>query len=143
LAHDDPQNANLISAIDRRREMPVALGILYIHAAGAAGFDASGLNSPGHFLLRIGLRGGKTFMDPFNGFGGPPSTRTVGAEVMATMRAPLKSPSEWCWWLRDVPKGAPGAARKAYESCLTLTRAGSILHNEAALALQGLKRRLN
>ena len=39
--------------------------------------------------------------------------------------------------------GALEAARKAYEACLMLTKTGSSLHNEAALGLQGLKRRLN
>ncbi|HEX3429984.1 MAG TPA: tetratricopeptide repeat protein [Rhizomicrobium sp.] len=40
-------------------------------------------------------------------------------------------------------QGALGGARMAYETCLTLTKAGTSLHNEAALGLQGLKRRLN
>src|SRR5438067_754008 len=67
LTYDNPQNADLISVIDRRRGLPVALGILYIHAARAAGFGAAGLNSPGHSLVQIGLRGSQTFVDPFNG----------------------------------------------------------------------------
>src|SRR5215469_9508514 len=67
LAYDDPQNANLISVIERRRGMPVALGILYIHAARAAGFQATGLNSPGHFLLRVTIRSSEILVDPFNG----------------------------------------------------------------------------
>src|SRR5689334_2659344 len=49
-SYDDPQNANLITVIERRRGLPVALGILYIHAARAAGLEAQGVNSPGHFL---------------------------------------------------------------------------------------------
>jgi hypothetical protein len=40
-------------------------------------------------------------------------------------------------------EGALGAARNAHEACLALARAGGPLHNEAALGLQGLKRRLN
>ena len=40
-------------------------------------------------------------------------------------------------------EGALGAARNAYEACLSLAGAGEPLHNEAALGLQGLKRRLN
>ena len=40
-------------------------------------------------------------------------------------------------------EGALGAARKAYEACVALTKSGGPLHNEAALGLQGLKRRLN
>ena len=94
LAYDDPRNADLISVIDRRRGLPVTLGILYIHAARAAGFGACGLNSPGYFLLRIELRGSETFVDPFNGgaalerekFGGPPSTRSVNVEELQTVQ---------------------------------------------------------
>src|SRR4051812_14185252 len=48
--YDDPQNADIISVIERRRGLPVALGILYIHAARACGMGARGLLSPGHFL---------------------------------------------------------------------------------------------
>jgi regulator of sirC expression with transglutaminase-like and TPR domain len=80
LAYDDPMNADLISVIDRRRGLPVALGILYIHAARAAGFEACGLNTPAHFLLRIDVKGSNALIDPFNGgaavdrerLGGPP-----------------------------------------------------------------------
>ncbi|HWA30883.1 MAG TPA: transglutaminase-like domain-containing protein [Rhizomicrobium sp.] len=67
LTYDDPQNADLLQVIDRRRGLPVALGILYIHAARAAGCTAEGLNSPGHFLMRLIFRGGEALLDPFNG----------------------------------------------------------------------------
>jgi hypothetical protein len=40
-------------------------------------------------------------------------------------------------------EGALSAASKAYETCLALTKSGSPFHNEAALGLEGLKRRLN
>ena len=36
-----------------------------------------------------------------------------------------------------------GAAREAYGACLAIAKAGEPLHNEAALALATLKRRLN
>jgi regulator of sirC expression with transglutaminase-like and TPR domain len=39
--------------------------------------------------------------------------------------------------------GALGAAQTAYEACLALAPQGVALHNEAALALNALKRRLN
>src|SRR5947209_659742 len=51
--YDDPDNADLMSVIERRRGLPVALGILYLHAARANRIEASGLFAPGHFLLRI------------------------------------------------------------------------------------------
>src|SRR5215471_17981922 len=65
--YDDPRNADLMSVIDRRRGLPVALGILYIHGARAAGCSASGLNTPSHFLLSLGLASRHMVVDPFNG----------------------------------------------------------------------------
>ena len=44
--------------------------------------------------------------------------------------------------LNDV-SGVLGAAREAYEACLSIALPGESLHNEAALALASLKRRLN
>lgn len=65
--YDAPANANLIQVIERRRGLPVALGILWLHAAEAAGWGAHGLDFPGHFL--IGLEGarGMGVIDPFHG----------------------------------------------------------------------------
>lgn len=65
--YDELQNANLMRVIDRRRGLPVALGILYIHAARAQGWDICGLNFPGHFLLRLDHDGRRLIIDPFNG----------------------------------------------------------------------------
>jgi regulator of sirC expression with transglutaminase-like and TPR domain len=65
--YDDPQNADLMAVIERRRGLPVALGIIYIHAARAGGMDACGLVSPGHFLIKVTVRGSEALVDPFNG----------------------------------------------------------------------------
>ena len=65
-AYDDPQNANLIHVIDRRKGLPVALGILLIHAGRSQGWDISGLNFPGHFLLRLSKSGEHALVDPFD-----------------------------------------------------------------------------
>lgn len=66
-SYDDPANANLIRVIDRRRGLPVALGILWLHAGHAAGFAIEGLSFPGHFLLRLRHRHDAVVVDPFNG----------------------------------------------------------------------------
>jgi len=66
LTYEDLQNANLMRVIDRRRGLPVALGILYMHAARAQGWEAVGLTFPGHFLIRIGDHGDRAVIDPFN-----------------------------------------------------------------------------
>jgi regulator of sirC expression with transglutaminase-like and TPR domain len=67
LTYDDLQNANLMRVIDRRKGLPVALGILYLGAARAQGWDAVGLGFPGHFLIRLADSGGRLILDPFHG----------------------------------------------------------------------------
>ncbi|MDA0240470.1 MAG: transglutaminase-like domain-containing protein, partial [Proteobacteria bacterium] len=64
--YDDMQNANLMRVIDRRKGIPVALGILIIHAARSRRWQIAGLNFPGHFLLRLSLNGETAVIDPFD-----------------------------------------------------------------------------
>jgi regulator of sirC expression with transglutaminase-like and TPR domain len=66
LTYDDPSNANLIDVIDRRKGLPVALGILYLHAGRAGGADMVGLGFPSHFLVRLSARGQRVIIDPFH-----------------------------------------------------------------------------
>jgi len=65
--YDDMRNANILHVIDRRSGLPVALGILYIHAARAYGADVAGLSFPSHFLIRLTARGQRVIIDPFHG----------------------------------------------------------------------------
>jgi regulator of sirC expression with transglutaminase-like and TPR domain len=51
--YDDPANANLIRVTERRRGLPVAIGIVWLHAARAAGWVADGVDFPSHFLVRL------------------------------------------------------------------------------------------
>jgi len=67
LTYDDLQNANLMRVIDRRRGLPVALGILYLHAARAQGWECVGLSFPGHFLVRLSDGPERLILDPFHG----------------------------------------------------------------------------
>jgi regulator of sirC expression with transglutaminase-like and TPR domain len=66
--YDDLDNANLMRVIDRRKGLPVTLGILYIASARAQGWNVAGLNFPGHFLIRLeSLDGVRVIIDPFHG----------------------------------------------------------------------------
>jgi len=190
LTYDDLKNADLMSVIDRRRGLPVALGILYLHAARAAGCLASGLNAPVHFLLRVELAGSHVLLDPFNGGAAFDAEKLAAQPPLrgATVHGPqasLEPVSDTDVLLRlqnniklralesgersravDVARNmvliapgraelwyelarlneateALGAARLAYEACLEIAKQGQPLHNEAALALASLKRRLN
>ena len=64
--YDDLRNADLVQVIERRRGLPVALAILYLQVARDQGWDAEGLNFPGHFLIRVAIDGARHVIDPFN-----------------------------------------------------------------------------
>ncbi len=66
-AYDDLANANLIRVIERRRGLPVALGVLWLHAAQAAGWAAHGIDFPAHFLIALGDASPPVVIDPFAG----------------------------------------------------------------------------
>ena len=65
-SYDDLANANLLQVIAQRRGLPVALGILWLHAAEAAGWPAHGVDFPGHFLVALAGRG-QVVVDVFRG----------------------------------------------------------------------------
>jgi len=65
--YDDLANANLIRVTETRQGLPVALGILWLHAAEAAGWVAHGVDFPGHFLLALEGGRGQAIIDVFNG----------------------------------------------------------------------------
>ena len=65
--YEDMANANLIRVVERRRGLPVALGILWLHAADAAGWGALGVDFPGQFLLALEGPKGKLIVDVFAG----------------------------------------------------------------------------
>jgi len=69
LSYDDLANANLIRVVERRRGLPVALGILWLHAAEAAGWAARGVDFPGHFLVAVEGTRGQALVDVFAGGG--------------------------------------------------------------------------
>lgn len=67
--YDDLANANLIRVLERKRGLPVALGILWLHAAEAAGWGAHGVDFPGHFLVALEGERGQLIVDVFGGGG--------------------------------------------------------------------------
>jgi regulator of sirC expression with transglutaminase-like and TPR domain len=75
--YDDLSNANLLKVIERRRGLPVALGVLWLHAAEAAGWEAHGVDFPGHFLVALAGRG-QVVVDVFAG-GQPLDARDLRA----------------------------------------------------------------
>lgn len=65
--YDDLSNANLIRVIERRRGLPVALGVLWLHCTRAVGWPAHGVDFPGHFLVALEGGGRQIVLDAFAG----------------------------------------------------------------------------
>ena len=65
--YEDLANANLIRVIERRRGLPVALGIIWLHAARAAGWGAHGVDFPAHFLVALEGKSVQAVLDVFAG----------------------------------------------------------------------------
>ena len=64
--YDDLQNVNLIRVIDRRKGMPIAISLLYVHIGLAQEWDVSALNFPAHVVCRVEKDGERILIDPFN-----------------------------------------------------------------------------
>jgi regulator of sirC expression with transglutaminase-like and TPR domain len=66
IDYDHPDNADIIAVCERRKGIPVALGVVYLDVARRCGLDVRGVDFPGHFLLRIETREGPLALDPFS-----------------------------------------------------------------------------
>jgi regulator of sirC expression with transglutaminase-like and TPR domain len=67
IPYDDPQNADLISILSVRKGLPVGLSVIWRHVARLSNAPLSGVDSPGHFLLRLESGDGPIFLDPLAG----------------------------------------------------------------------------
>jgi regulator of sirC expression with transglutaminase-like and TPR domain len=83
----DPRNSYLNDVLERRTGIPITLSVLYMELGRRLGLAVEGVSFPGHFLVRVQLRGGTMVLDPF--LGGAPQSE-------AELRARLK---------RVIPEG--------------------------------------
>ena len=86
----DPRNSYLNEVLDRRTGIPLTLSVLYMEIGRRIGLPLEGVSFPGHFLVRVQLRGSLLVLDPFSG--GLPLSET-------DLRARLR---------RVIPAGATG-----------------------------------
>jgi len=86
----DPRNSYLNDVIDRKTGIPITLAILYMEVGRRAGLALEGVSFPGHFLVRLRLRGGVLVLDPFSG-----GTALSEAELRSRLQ-------------RVIPEGAAG-----------------------------------
>jgi len=63
----DPRNSYLNEVMERKTGIPITLAILYMELGRRIGLPLEGVSFPGHFLVRLRLRGGMLVLDPFGG----------------------------------------------------------------------------
>jgi regulator of sirC expression with transglutaminase-like and TPR domain len=76
----DPRNSYLNEVIERRTGIPITLSILYMELGRRVGLPLEGISFPGHFLVRLRMRGGMLVLDPFSG-GAPQSEDELRSRV--------------------------------------------------------------
>jgi regulator of sirC expression with transglutaminase-like and TPR domain len=66
LTYEHPDNTDILAACQRRKGLPVTLGVFYLDAARRCDLPVQGVDFPGHFLLRIDSGEGPLALDPFS-----------------------------------------------------------------------------
>jgi regulator of sirC expression with transglutaminase-like and TPR domain len=62
----NPHNSFLNEVLDRRTGIPITLSLVYLEIAQRIGFPMTGVNFPGHFLIRPEKEGMELWVDPFH-----------------------------------------------------------------------------
>lgn len=63
----DPRNSFLNDVLDRRQGIPITLSVLYLEVGWRLGLPLTGVNFPGHFLVRYEGEALAILIDPFHG----------------------------------------------------------------------------
>jgi regulator of sirC expression with transglutaminase-like and TPR domain len=63
----DPRNSYLNDVLERKTGIPITLSVLYMEVGHRVGLPLEGVSFPGHFLVRVRVRGGMIVLDPFAG----------------------------------------------------------------------------
>lgn len=77
----DPRNAYLDEVIDRKIGLPIALSIIFLHAATRIGLNATGVGLPGHYIVKVQFELNEIYVDPFRG--GATLSMTEIAELLS------------------------------------------------------------
>jgi regulator of sirC expression with transglutaminase-like and TPR domain len=165
MTYDHPDNADVIAVAERRKGIPVSIGVFYLHAARRCELEVRGVDFPGHFLLlpselsRRALRAGLTpdvagrlevLMAPMsdravlirlqnNIFARAQAAKDWPRAERSALRRALLNPSDHRPWL-DVAAAREGQG--ALAGALQALGQAQILDGGAALAARAARERV-
>ena len=99
----DPRNARLDQVIDRKRGLPIALSIVFLHVASRIGLNAAGVGLPGHFIVKVQFELNELFIDPFHA-----GATLARSEIGALIGGRVTSEHLRAWSGRDTLKRVLG-----------------------------------
>ena len=99
----DPRNAYLNQVIDRRRGLPIALSIVFLHVAARVGLNAFGVGLPGHYIVKVQFELNELYIDPFHG-----GTTLARNEIAELVGGRVTSEHLRAWSARETLKRVLG-----------------------------------
>ncbi len=93
-----PENSYLSEVLRTRRGLPISLAVLWLELAQGLGLQAQGVAFPGHFLVKVTLRGGLVVLDPLTG-------ASLGVDHLAERLSPYRSPGDEAVGSADLDDG--------------------------------------
>jgi regulator of sirC expression with transglutaminase-like and TPR domain len=77
-----PDNSYLNAVLKTRKGLPITLAIIWLELAASIDLKATGVNFPGHFLIKIALPQGQVIMDPLD-------ARSMGGQELSSRLEPF------------------------------------------------------
>ena len=82
-----PENSYLNEVLRTRRGLPISLAVLWLELAQGLGLNAQGVSFPGHFLVKVALKGGLVVIDPLTG-------QSLGVDNLAERLGPYRDAAD-------------------------------------------------
>ena len=123
----DAKNSYLAHVLESKVGIPISLSLVYLYVLRRLELDVSGVNSPGHFLVRLEHDGKESFVDAFHG--GTMHTRTEALAFLALVRGKALDPAtallpathrQWLYRMLQNLKGSFRAASRQQDHAAML-----------------------
>lgn len=113
-----PLNSFLPAVIESREGLPITLSLIYKVVGDRAGLEIEGVNSPGHFLIRVRDDDGWMLIDPFDG--GKATSQEEALAIIERCTGVRTKPAESESWREFSQALLPAATHRQWLSRMVL-----------------------